>query len=92
MRVLIQSIISHLYLRGEDSATQNPEAARDFKHTSRALRFIEQKRLTNVQIVLKFPKTSDDVNLAILELLERDRKKFEEKFQQRGPSSSGRRS
>lgn len=75
MRVLIQSTISHLYLMAQDAATQNPEVARDFKHTSRALKFIEQNRLTNVQIVLKFPKTSDDVNLAILELLERDRRK-----------------
>ena len=75
MRVLIQSTISHLYLMAQDAATQNPDAARDFKNSSRALKFIEQNRLTNVQIVLKFPKTSDDVNLVILGLLERDRRK-----------------
>ncbi len=75
MRVLIQSTISYLYLMARNAATQNPEEARDFKHTSRAIRFIKQHRLTNVQIVLKFPKMSDDVNLAILELLQKDQRK-----------------
>lgn len=75
MRVLIQSTISHLYLMARDTATQNPDEARDFKHTTKALRFIKQHRLSNVHIVLKFPKTSDDVNLVILELLERELKK-----------------
>lgn len=75
MRVLIQSTVTYLYLVDRDTATQNPDEARDFRHTSRALRFIKEKRLANVQIVLKFPKSSDDVNLAILELLEREKKK-----------------
>lgn len=76
MRVLIQSTITFLYLMDRETATQNPEEARDFKQTSKALRFIKQNRLSNVQVVLKFPKTSDDVNLAILELLEREQKKI----------------
>ena len=75
MRVLIQSTVTFLYLMDRDTATQNPDEARDFKHTSRALRFIREKRMANIQIVLKFPKTSDDVNLAILELLEREQKR-----------------
>lgn len=75
MRVLIQSTLSHLYLKAQDSATQNPDEARDFRSTARAVRFVNQHRLTNVQIVLKFPKMGDDVNLAILELLRRDHKK-----------------
>jgi hypothetical protein len=78
MRVLIQSTISHLFLKARDAATQNPDEARDFKHTSRALRFIKQNRLTDVQVVLKFPKTSDDVNLAILQLLEKEQHKYGE--------------
>ena len=81
MRVLVQSTISLLYLMGQNTATQNPDEARDFRHTSRAVRFVKQHRLTNVQIVLKFPKTGDDVNLAILELLEREQKKAEQKAQ-----------
>jgi hypothetical protein len=75
MRVLIQSTVTLLYLMDRNTGTQNPDEARDFKHTSRALRFIREKRMANVQIVLKFPKTSDDVNLAILELLKREQKK-----------------
>jgi len=75
MRVLIQSTVTFLYLMDHDTGTQNPEEARDFKQASRALRFIKDKRMNNVQIVLKFPKSSDDVNLAILELLEREQKK-----------------
>jgi hypothetical protein len=88
MRVLIQSTITFLYLMDRDTATQNPDEARDFKHASKALRFVKQKRLTNVQIVLKFPKTSDDVNLAILELLEREQRKALEKAQMPGKVSS----
>ena len=75
MRVLIQSTISYLFLKDRNSATQDPEEARDFKQASRALRFVKQHRLTNVQIVLKFPKPSDDINLAILELLDREQRK-----------------
>ena len=84
MRVLIQSTVTYLYLVDRDTATQNPDEARDFKHASKALRFVKQKRLTNVQIVLKFPKTSDDVNLAILELLEREQRKAIGKAQMPG--------
>lgn len=75
MRVLIQSTVTHLYLMDRDTATQNPDAAKDFKQTSKAVRFIKQNRLTNVQILLKFPKTSDDINLAILELLGREQQR-----------------
>lgn len=81
MRVLVQSTISHLYLMAQDTATQNPDEARDFRHTSRAVRFVKQHRLTNVQIVLKFPKTGDDVNLAILELLDREQKRAAQRLQ-----------
>ena len=63
-----------------DAVTQNPDEARDFKHTSKALRFIRQSRIPNVQIVLKFPKSSDDVNLAILELLDKDQNKLAQKM------------
>ncbi len=89
MRVLIQSTISYLYLMDRASATQDPEQARDFRQTSRALRFIRQHNLTNVQIVLKFPKSSDDVNLAILELLEKGQQKSARTTHaHRSPSSS----
>lgn len=89
MRVLIQSTISHLYLKAQDSATQNPDEARDFRSTSGAVRFVKQHRLTNVQIVLKFPKTGDDVNLAILELLQREQKRELLKMQMRDPYRPG---
>ncbi|MEO6335648.1 MAG: hypothetical protein ABIP71_02355 [Verrucomicrobiota bacterium] len=72
-----------------DTVTQNPDEARDFKHTSKALRFIRQQRLPNVQIVLKFPKSADDVNLAILELLEKHQNKFAQRLQASGASASG---
>jgi hypothetical protein len=88
MRVLIQSTVTFLYLMDRDTGTQNPDEARDFKHTSKALRYIKQKRLSNVQIVLKFPKTSDDVNLAILELLEREQKRAAQKVLTFGKPSS----
>jgi hypothetical protein len=80
MRVLIQSTISFLYLKDRDLATQNPDEARDFKHATRAMRYVRQNRLKNVQIVLKFPKPADDVNLAILELLDRDQRKMNAQF------------
>jgi len=88
MRVLIQSTVTFLYLMDRDTATQNPDEARDFRHTSKALRFIKQKRLANVQIVLKFPKSSDDVNLAILELLDREQRKTVQKARMPAPFSS----
>ncbi|MEP6662581.1 MAG: hypothetical protein ABJC04_02855 [Verrucomicrobiota bacterium] len=72
MRVLIQSTITHLYLLGRDKATQSPDQAFDFKNTTRALHFIKQNRLNHVQLVLKFPQVSNDVNVAILELLEKE--------------------
>jgi len=89
MRVLIQSTISHLYLKAQDSATQSPDEARDFRSTSGAVRFVKQHRLTNVQILLKFPKTGDDVNLAILELLQREQKRTLLKMQTRETFSLG---
>lgn len=89
MRVLIQSTTTFLFLADRDTVTQNPDEARDFKHTSKALRFIRQNRLPNVQIVLKFPKSSDDVNLAILELLEKDQNRFAQKMQSPGGSAPG---
>lgn len=88
MRVLIQSTTTFLFLMDRDTVTQNPDEARDFKHTSKALRFIRQSRLPNVQIVLKFPKSSDDVNLAILELLEKDQNKLARKMQSSSDSAS----
>lgn len=81
MRVLIQSTITFFYLMDRDSVTQNPDEARDFKHASKAMRFIKQYHLNNVQIVLKFPKTSDDVNLAILELLDKEQRRSTHKMQ-----------
>jgi len=75
MRVLIQSTISHLFLKSRDAATQNPDEARDFKQASKALLFIRQNKMIDVQIVLKFPKVSDDVNLTILQLLTKEQKK-----------------
>ena len=89
MRVLIQSTTTFLFLMDRDTVTQNPDEARDFKHTSKALRFIRQQRLPNVQIVLKFPKSADDVNLAILELLEKDQNKFAQRLPVPGASASG---
>lgn len=79
VRVLVQSTISHLFLKGADATTQNPDEARDFKHTARALRYIKQNRLADVQVVLKFPKASDDINLAILHLLEKEKEKYSHK-------------
>ncbi len=76
MRVLIQSTMTYQFFVDRNTVTQNPEEARDFRHSSSALLFIKQNRMTNVQIVLKFPKTSDDVNLVLLELLEREHRKF----------------
>ena len=89
MRVLIQSTTTFLFLSDRDTVTQNPDEARDFKHTSKALRYIRQQRLPHVQIVLKFPKSSDDVNLAILELLQKDQIKIAQKSQSLGSPPSG---
>jgi hypothetical protein len=75
MRVLIQSTVTFLFLVDRGIWIQNPDEARDFKHASKALRFVKQNGLANVQILLKFPKTSDDVNLAILELLDREQQR-----------------
>lgn len=75
MRVLIQSTTTHQFFVNRETVTQNPDEAWDFLHSSKALLFIKQNRMTQVQIVLKFPKTSDDINLEILELLERENRK-----------------
>lgn len=86
MRVLIQSTTTHQFFVTRDTVTQNPDEAWDFKHSAKALLFIRENRMTHVQIVLKFPKTSDDINLEILELLERENRK---KQRSQSASSTG---
>ena len=58
MKMLLRKIPSGLFFQGPDRWTTNPAEARDFKMIDRALHFIEQWRLQEVELVFAFDDQS----------------------------------
>jgi hypothetical protein len=66
MKVLLQDLDTHLFLKGLTSWTDDPSEALDFQDTSRAIEFWNDNDLLKVQVVLKYNDTKDDVVFAVL--------------------------
>ncbi len=56
MRTLLRNIRTGAYFGGADKWTMDPDAALDFRMIDRALNFIEQWRLRDVEIAFAFRK------------------------------------
>ena len=66
MKVLLQDLETHLYVKGLAGWTDHPGEALDFQDTSRAIEFWNDNDLLKVQVVLKYNDTQDDVVFAVL--------------------------
>jgi hypothetical protein len=58
MRTLLRNVTTGAYFGGADKWTLDPDSAVDFKMIDRALAFIEQWRLKDVEIAFAFRKGS----------------------------------
>jgi hypothetical protein len=67
MRILIQNCFTHLYLKATAEWTTDPETARNFPSSEKAMVFCAEHRLPEVQIVLKFESDRYDLNFPITE-------------------------
>jgi len=54
MRTLLRNTVTGLYFQGPDRWTSDPAQARDFKLIDRALEFIENWRLQNMELAFAF--------------------------------------
>jgi len=65
MRILLQSVRSKFYFRCGHAWTRNPASACDFESSEALLRFIQERDLRDVQVVLRMeePERSEQVSL-----------------------------
>jgi hypothetical protein len=54
MRTLLRNTATGLYFQGPDQWTTDPAQARDFKLIDRALEFVENWRLQNMELAFAF--------------------------------------
>ena len=68
MRILLQNPRTKLYFCLLDMWTANPKAAFDFRHSRRALDFVNKEGLKEVQLVVNFddPQWDEVVPLPVL--------------------------
>ena len=68
MRILIQHISSKLYYCPGDVWTANPYHGFDFRHSRRAIEYVREQGLKEVQLVVKFedPQWDEIVPLPML--------------------------
>ena len=66
MKVLLQDLDTHLFLKGLAGWTDDPGEALDFEDTSRAIEFWNDNDLLKVQVVLKYNDKKHDVVFAVL--------------------------
>jgi hypothetical protein len=64
MRVLIQNCANSLFVGPQGTWTIKPDDALDFERTLRAVRYLNDLKLKDVQIVLRFDGRGEDVVLA----------------------------
>ena len=66
MRILLQHVITGLYLTEVGGWTRSGDEALDFVSSSSALDFCRGNRMTDVQLVLKFQEQQYDIVLPVL--------------------------
>ena len=54
MRILLQQLHTKLYFCRSDLWSAHPDAAFDFGHSQKALEYVRQHELNNVQLVVRF--------------------------------------
>jgi hypothetical protein len=54
MRTLLRQVATGLYYEGPDQWTRNPDRAHNFKMIDRALQFIDQWKLRDVELAFAF--------------------------------------
>ena len=58
MKILLQSVINHLYFRRPGVWTADPEAAYDFEGSQAVFDYVDRQNLHDVQLVVKAEDTS----------------------------------
>lgn len=66
MRILIQQKNSGRYFKDIDAWTFEPEDARDFGTSAAAIDFCVLNTISDVQIILKFPRPEYDIVLPMI--------------------------
>jgi len=69
MRILLQNVRSKFYFRCGNAWTRNPRVACDFETSEALLRFVRQRNLRDVRIILRTeePERTESVSLESLE-------------------------
>ena len=65
MKILVQNCLNHLFLKSVSEWTPDPEEAKNFSTSERALGFCAEHRIPAVQIVLKFDSDRYDIQMPI---------------------------
>jgi hypothetical protein len=65
MKILVQNCLNHLYLKTPSEWTADPEDARNFSTSEKALGYCAEHRIPAVQIVLKFNADRYDIQMPI---------------------------
>jgi hypothetical protein len=65
MKVFLQHKVTHLYLSNEDNWIRKSEEARDFGSSLKAMDFLQDFKLDQANIVLKFDDPKYDIILRI---------------------------
>ncbi len=68
MRIVLQHVLTKLYFCLGDKWTANPHTAFDFRHSRRAIEYVREQGMKDVQLVVKFEDRQWDevVPLAML--------------------------
>ena len=65
MKVLIQNCFSHKYFVSLGEWTENPDTARNFPTTEKAMAFCMEHRIPEAQVVLKFEYDRYDIKVPV---------------------------
>ena len=65
MKILIQNCLDHRYLKSASEWTAEPDDARNFPTSEKALAYCAEHRIPAVQIVLKFDASHYDIQMPI---------------------------
>ena len=65
MKTLLRNIRTGVYFKGLQNWTPNPKEAFDFKWTERAIRFVRDAGLKQVEVVFAFDDPSYNVQLPV---------------------------
>jgi hypothetical protein len=65
VRILVQNLGTLLYFKDVGAWTPNPEEALDFENSTAAIRFCQENKVRDVQVVAKFEESYKDIRLSI---------------------------